>query len=261
MADAWYCRIDNQEVGPCSPQELAAMAQSGRLKPIDFVRKGVGGSWVSAGSVQGLSFGGAIPGGPAITAPSPPPPPLPAYTTHYRPQVGASPGKPIWPWVLGGVAVAGLLGFIMLIVLVIVLVGRGNADSTVQPQPRVHVAWQDGTAELQAMVSELTPEQAVALGLVALFSGKDVYAARVRIANTGNIPVRVFPQNIRIHLGNDSVAITTSNDPRFLQATILQPGSQTEGLVMYQANILAGASVRLGAGGLSYSDATIEVTY
>jgi hypothetical protein len=273
MQSEWYCRIGNQEYGPYSPQELAQLGSEGRLMPTDFVRKGSVGDWVPAFKVNGLNFGpasgttktGAVPPGPP--PPPPPPPPFP-HNMHFSVgsrQTTYQKSSPIWPWVVGGVVGCGMLGFIVLIAVVVATNGNSGNDrssaATSSPHARIHVAWEDGTAELQSIVSELTNEQVVALGLMALATQSDFYAARVRITNTGTLPVKVYPQNLRIHLDSDSTSVTTADDSRFLQPVLLQPGYYAEGLVMYQAHITAGASVRMGAGAMTYTDKTIEVTY
>jgi hypothetical protein len=73
--------------------------------------------------------------------------------------------------------------------------------------------------------------------------------------------VRVYPENLTIHYGNDSTAVVTYNHPRFLQACVLQPGEYARGLVMYEARMDVGAAMRLGAGALAYTDPTVEVEY
>jgi hypothetical protein len=126
---------------------------------------------------------------------------------------------------------------------------------------RIEVRGWDATEELQRFVLQLSEEQRALLGLAALASGADVYAAEIRIVNTGNLPVRVYPQNIAIHFGAESARITTSDHPRFLQASLLRPGEYVQGLVMYQARIDIGAAMRLGAGSFSYNDESIQVEY
>lgn len=126
---------------------------------------------------------------------------------------------------------------------------------------RLNVAGNDGTAELQQLAAGMTRGEAIALGLGVVLTGVDTYAARIRITNTGTVPVRVYPENLAVHFGSEAAGVTTINHPRFLQRGVLQPGYYFEGLVMYQARIDIGAAMRLAGGGLSYNDDTIQVTY
>jgi uncharacterized membrane-anchored protein YhcB (DUF1043 family) len=54
MANEWFCKIADTEIGPLSPQQLKAMAVKGRLTPEDEVRRGTNGAWNPAGAVVGL---------------------------------------------------------------------------------------------------------------------------------------------------------------------------------------------------------------
>jgi hypothetical protein len=129
------------------------------------------------------------------------------------------------------------------------------------PIARLNVAWWDGTGELQQLVARLPPQEALALGLSVVLTATDTYAARVRITNTGNVPVRIFPENIVVHFGDDAVGVTTVNHANFLQRGVLQPGRFAEGLVMFRARVDIGALIRLGSGALSYEDDTVQVVY
>lgn len=55
--DDWFCRIDGKVDGPLTARRLMTMAAIGELLPTDEVRDGLGGSWQSAKSLQGLQFG------------------------------------------------------------------------------------------------------------------------------------------------------------------------------------------------------------
>ncbi len=125
----------------------------------------------------------------------------------------------------------------------------------------LHVSARDGTGELQQLLAGLTEGEALALGLSVILTGTDIYAARVRITNTGTVPIRVYPENILVHFGAEYAVVTTINHPRFLQRGVLQPGYYFEGLVIYRARIDIGAAMRLGAGSISYNDDTVVVTY
>lgn len=126
---------------------------------------------------------------------------------------------------------------------------------------RINLSATDGTASLQALAARLPPAQLQALGLGVLLTGVDIYGIRVRISNSGTVPVRVFPGNLRVHFGDETVGVTTANHPLFLQQGIVQPGYYVEGVVMYQATIDVGAVIRLLGTSFSYNDPSIEVTY
>ncbi len=135
------------------------------------------------------------------------------------------------------------------------------AQQRVPDVARLRVSGRDGTGELQQIVGSLTDAEVLALGLGVLLTGVDIYAVRVRLTNTGNVPIRVYPENIGVHFGGESARVTTVNHARFLQRGVLDPGFSVEGLVMYQARIDIGAAMRLTGGGLSYNDDSIEVLY
>jgi len=126
---------------------------------------------------------------------------------------------------------------------------------------RLNVSGRDGTGELQQLAAGMTQGEALALGLGVILTGTDTYAARIRVTNTGTVPVRVFPENILVHFGAESAVVTTVNHPRFLQRGVLQPGYYFDGLVMYRARIDIGAAMRLGVGAFSYNDDTVVVNY
>ncbi len=129
------------------------------------------------------------------------------------------------------------------------------------PVARLTVSCRDGTADLQAMAKELSKRELTALGLSVLLTGTDVYGATVTITNSGTVPVRVYPENVRVHFGKESADVTTAADPRFLRACVLRPKESASGLVMYQAEIEIGAAMRLGRGQFSYTDPSVEVVY
>ena len=126
---------------------------------------------------------------------------------------------------------------------------------------RLSVSGRDGTQQLQQLAAGLSREDAWALGLGVMLTGTDTYGARIRITNAGNVPVRVFPENVLVHFGSESARVTTIDHPSFLRRCVLQPGYYVEGLVMYQARVDIGAVMRLGAGSFSYNDETVQVTY
>lgn len=126
----------------------------------------------------------------------------------------------------------------------------------------LEVSWSDGTAELQDLVAQLSDEERKLIGLSVLLTGTDLYGAKVRLVNRGDVPIRVFPENVRVHFGEDSTAVSTIDHPQFLRRCVMNPAEQVEGLVIYRATVEIGATIRLGGGGtLSYDDQTITVRY
>ncbi len=74
MANDWYCQIDQKTHGPLTSHDLKRMAESGKLKARDLVKKTAAGKWVPASSVKGLTFRAADEGlPPTEQVPSTPP--------------------------------------------------------------------------------------------------------------------------------------------------------------------------------------------
>lgn len=119
----------------------------------------------------------------------------------------------------------------------------------------------EATAELQKLFSQLTQAEIVALGLSVVLTGNDIYAGRIKVNNSGSVPVRVFPENVIIHFGNDSVNAYTINHQGFLRQGVLNPGQTMEGLVLFKARIDIGAAIRLLGFNYTYGDDSIQVTY
>lgn len=57
MIKHWFCKVDQQEIGPYSGDEIRAMAAVGRLKQTDLVRKGSDARWYPASAIKNLIFG------------------------------------------------------------------------------------------------------------------------------------------------------------------------------------------------------------
>lgn len=140
-------------------------------------------------------------------------------------------------------------------------ISSSAAAPTFNEVARLNVMWWNGTTELQQLVLSMSDQQRALLGLSVLMTGDDWYAAKVRIGNTGNVPVNVYPENITLQYGGAATGVTTFDNPVFLQPTALQPGYRVEGLVVFKARVDIGAAIRLGGGTLAYTDPTVEVTY
>lgn len=259
MATNWFCRIAGRDYGPYGVEQLLAFAREGRLSPIDFVRDSIDGIWLPAAQLPWLAFPASVHGRHPV-------PPLPASV--QTPSTPVSATQSAWPVVLVVMtAFVGLCGLLFAVSVAITARDHAGADGA-QPaanaQPasqiaRLAVSGQDATNELQALFLELSDEQKTLLGLAVLSTGIDIYAADITIANTGNVAVQVYPQNLTVHYGDETASIITSDHARFLHACVLQPGEVTRGWVMYKARIDIGAAMRQGAGGLSYNDPTLEV--
>jgi hypothetical protein len=126
------------------------------------------------------------------------------------------------------------------------------------PSACLNVQWSDGTPQLQQLA---TQDEAALAGVSLLLTGTDLYAAKVRLTNTGEVPIRVFPENIRLHHDSESLTVMTIDHPAFLNRCVLAPGESVQGLIGYRAAVEVGAAMRLGDGTLSYSDSSLLVTY
>ena len=54
MAQQWFIRQDDKELGPFTPSRLKTLAQRGRISSDTMVRRGDSGRWIPAGKVKGL---------------------------------------------------------------------------------------------------------------------------------------------------------------------------------------------------------------
>lgn len=256
MTSYWHCQIAGQDHGPYTAEQLAAFAREGRITALDFVREANSGNWRPASQVAWLTFS------PSRPVDSPGDAPIGAPTRSRESTALAA-------WVLVGMAAiaAVCLGIFALLLFLGADGSNGAHGEAALEAPnaravaRLHVSGRDATSELQAFVAGLPAEQRALLGVAALATGDDIYAAEITLANTGSLPIQVYPENLTIHYGTDSTAVVTCDDPRFLQASVLQPGQYARGLVLYQARIEVGAAMRLGGGGFAYNDPTITVKY
>lgn len=69
MAAEWYVRVDGQEYGPYTTEQLKTYAAEGHVTPTSEIRRGEG-PWCAATQVKGMF--------PERTTAAPPPPPAPA---------------------------------------------------------------------------------------------------------------------------------------------------------------------------------------
>jgi hypothetical protein len=107
-----------------------------------------------------------------------------------------------------------------------------------QSVARLNFSWRTAPLELAVVATEFIVKgktsNFIALA-VLLASGHDVYVARVTLHNTGNVPLRVYPQNIKVYYGNKSTNVIPIADNRFLQPDILEPNYYIEKPVIFIA--------------------------
>lgn len=135
-----------------------------------------------------------------------------------------------------------------------------NKQLIAQSVARLNFSWSTAhNLELLAVATKFImtaqTEDFIAL-VVILASGHDIYMVRVRLENTGNVPLRVYPQNIKAYYGNKSSSAILIPDNRFLQPNVLNPGYYIDKPVIFIApyglNLLR--DVRMG-----YRDNSIQV--
>jgi len=229
--------MGNELVGPLPADELRALAQSGQLRPTDEIRQGEQGAWHPAARYQGLSF--------KLPLVNSPPSPSRPTTSSSMSALAHLPRR--WLWLS-----AAVLGTVLLFC-------AGVLTLLLLPRPAISLRWKDGTPELQVMAAQLNDEQKLAMGMNALLTGFDLYALRVRITNVGPTPLVVSPEHLRLQLGDETIEVSSVPNPPFLPTSPLAPGASSEGLVVFQATITAGARIRSGAGRLRYVDPAVDV--
>jgi hypothetical protein len=100
---------------------------------------------------------------------------------------------------------------------------------------RLAFSWRAAPFEtVQILIESIRNGNIVGLGMVML-SGNDVYIVKPKLVNTGDVPVRIHPWNMKIHYGNSYARVLPINDSRFMQPDILKVGYQVEGLVAFIA--------------------------
>lgn len=145
---------------------------------------------------------------------------------------------------------------------------RSNLNSDLNDQlianhsaARLDFSWRAAPLETASLAFNLimNGDAGDFVGTVLLvLSGHDVYVVRARLLNSGNVPIRVYPQNIVISYPGGSTSALPIVDSRFLQPDILEPNYYIDKPVVFIAP--AGFNVvqdlRVG-----YSDQSIEVRY
>jgi hypothetical protein len=137
-----------------------------------------------------------------------------------------------------------------------------NEQLIAQSVARLNFSWTNAhSLELAAVATKFIltaqTEDFIALAIL-LASGHDIYMVRVRLENTGNVPLRVYPQNIKAYYGNKSSSAILIPDNRFLQPNVLNPGYYIDKPVIFIApyGLNLQSDIQIG-----YGDNSIEVTY
>ena len=55
MAETWYLKLQSTELGPLTSKEIKKLADDGRLKPDDLVRRADSRNWLRASGIRGLT--------------------------------------------------------------------------------------------------------------------------------------------------------------------------------------------------------------
>ncbi len=85
MSKQWYYRVAGREFGPCTANDLAAMAKAGKLLPSDEVRTQDMSTWTQASRVRGLAFAAVAPAAQPSAWVPPPIPAVPHAPATIRP--------------------------------------------------------------------------------------------------------------------------------------------------------------------------------
>ena len=261
MEKHWYASLEGEVLGPLSQAELLDLVKQGVLSTQTPVSTD-GAAWAAIGATPQLES--------VQESTAEDPSSRPSFMQNVLGCIGA---------VIGTLGGSGLfVAFLFRSGIMAYL--KSDSDQAPQPDPppaaidlyepddrlhlvsaEVNLQWTDATSELIVMVQNMPPEQQAALGIAALASGSDIYAARVMLHNTGSLPVTIDPANLRIHFGNESAIVYSYADSRFLRRTQLAPGQSVSGLVTFTARMDIGAAIRSGQGAMSYQDSSISVTY
>ena len=138
--------------------------------------------------------------------------------------------------------------------------GLNNKQLIAQSFARLNFSWRTShSLELTSVainfIFTAKTSDFITLALL-LASGHDVYIVRVRLDNTGNVPLRVYPQYIRAYYRNTYTTVIPIADNRFLQQSILYPNYYIDQpaifIAPYGLDIVR--DVRMG-----YADGSIQV--
>ncbi|MBW4645587.1 MAG: hypothetical protein KME23_21805 [Goleter apudmare HA4340-LM2] len=126
---------------------------------------------------------------------------------------------------------------------------------------RLNFSWRVAPGEQAAIGTEILIRGGTDTIGNILRSGQDIYVVKVRLFNTGNVPLRIHPQNIKVFYGNRfsrSISVIPVTDNRFLQPDILKTNHYIDKPVIFTAPIglKLPRDIRMG-----YADNSIRVTY
>lgn len=139
----------------------------------------------------------------------------------------------------------------------------GNGELVIaQSIARLDFSWRSAPRETSVLVFQFivnANSDTLAGAATLLMTGHDVYVVRVRLSNSGNTRLRVYPQNViaqyRTRSGRGSTRAVPIIDSRFFQPDILEPNYYIDKLVAFvaPANL---RDLRVG-----YSDRYLQVRY
>ena len=262
MEKHWYASLEGEVLGPLSQAELLDLVKQGVLSTQTPVSTD-GAAWAAIGATPQLES--------VQESTAEDPSSRPSFMQNVLGCLGT---------IVSAVGGFGFVAFVLFRSAILTYVKPEEKPASPRPDPapavidlleaddrprpvtaEVNLQWTDATSELIVIVQNMPPEQQAALGIAALASGSDIYAARVMLHNTGSLPVTIDPANLRIHFGNESAIVYSYADSRFLRRTQLAPGQSVSGLVTFTARMDIGAAIRSGQGAMSYQDSSISVTY
>ncbi|MCS6814075.1 MAG: hypothetical protein NZ772_10990 [Cyanobacteria bacterium] len=143
---------------------------------------------------------------------------------------------------------------------------EGDGLVLAQAVARLDFSWRSAPTETSILALQFimnADSNALASYAALLMTGHDVYVVRVRLSNTGNMRLRIYPQNVVAYYQTrsgrqGSTRAVPITDSRFLQPDILMPNYYIDKPVVFvaPANLNVVRDFRLG-----YSDPSIQVRY
>lgn len=137
-------------------------------------------------------------------------------------------------------------------------VGRADKQLVAYNVARLDFSWRSAPSDYANIALQLifngTSEDFMTLATLLLFD-YDLYVVRARLSNSGNVPLRVYPQNVVAYYGNNSTRVVPLPNSYFLQPDILEPNYYIEKPVAFVAP-RGLTNFRVG-----YSDQSIQVRY
>jgi hypothetical protein len=120
---------------------------------------------------------------------------------------------------------------------------------------KLQFIWNTAPLQTASLILEsLVDGKIIALAMLNA-AGYDLYIIKVRLTNTGDIPLRIYPQNITAYYSDRAFTAVQFDDNRFLQADVLQPNYKIDTLAAF----IAPKDLSLNDFKVGYRDNTIEV--